>query len=476
MRSPLRNQIFFPIAALLALAVVLFTGISAWHAAEVRQAQTAQHMEAVANALGSASYPLTDDVVRRIGTMIGGELVVLDDQKEVSASTMESPEALCELLAELPSATGGASSPQVVRFHSNTFLVTSTRRFHARRRATLFVILRQEEFSVVWRNSIFVPLVVATVILILALLLAMLISGRVARRVDKLRELFGRIAEGDFNAVAASGRDDEIRDLMISANVLSDQLRSMQQELLNAQRLQLLGQLSGGLAHQLKNSIAGARLAIQLHQRRCESNDPMIQTALAQLALTEEQVLAVVSLKAEGQSSDKHQVCDITQLMRDVVALLQPHCSHWKSKISLNTPDELLVDLLSPQSLKGGLLNLTQNAIEAAGVGGTIECLAKCDAECVIIEVKDSGPGFALGKDESVAAFRTTKPEGIGLGLTIAQHAVDQEHGSLTIERTNDLTSVSICIPWRRINTTTHSSEPAEENANLGLSQKAPTP
>ncbi|MEZ6132799.1 MAG: HAMP domain-containing sensor histidine kinase [Planctomycetaceae bacterium] len=450
MRSPLRNQIFFPIAGLLVLAVVLFTGISAWHAVEVRRGQTAQHMEAVARVLGSASYPLTDDVVSRMGAMIGGHVVVLNDQQQVTASTLAASEILRNLLAALPSATEQASTPQEVRWDSDSYLVTSIRRLRYRQPATLFVILRQDEFPVVWRNSIFAPLIVATVILVLALLLAMLISGRVAGRVNQLRALFGRLALGDFQAVTPAGRDDEIRDLMESANTLSEQLRSMQQDLLSAQRLQLLGQLSGGLAHQLKNSVAGARLAIQLHQRRCTSDDPMIQTALAQLTLTEEQVLAVVSLKAERNTSNGGAVCDLSRLMREVFALLQPHCSHWKSRMTLDAPNSLPVALKSPQSLKGGLLNLTQNAIEAAGVGGTVTCRTACDGESVIIELRDSGAGFLLDKDELAGAFRTTKPEGIGLGLTIAQHAVDQENGSLTIDRIYDQTRVVIRIPWQQ--------------------------
>ena len=482
MRSPLRNQIFFPIAGLLALAVLLFTAISAWYAVDVRSKQTAKHMEAVTNALGSASYPLTNDVVNRLGAMIGGDVIVVDDRHNITASTLGSPEILQSLLDDLPSATKDASSPQVVRINTNSFWVTTIRQSPVRRPTTLYVMLPHEEFAVVWRSSVGVPLIVATVILILALLLARLISSRIAGRVDKLREQFGRLAQGDFQVVAASGRSDEIRDLMESANVLAEQLRSMQQELLTAQRLQLLGQLSGGLAHQLKNSVAGARMAIQLHQRRCNADDPMIQTALAQLSLTEEQVLAVVSLKADAHDASVGEVCDISQMMRDVVALLQPHCIHWKSQITVKTPDRLPATLHSPQSLKGGLLNLTQNAIEAAGVNGMIDCLVTADDQWVSIDIRDSGPGFATDHSDLVGAFRTTKPEGIGLGLTIAQHAVDQEGGSLTIERQNEHTSVVIRIPWRQLKTTTAAAATpnnAGEGSHKGeqsLSQKAANP
>ncbi|MEZ6063029.1 MAG: HAMP domain-containing sensor histidine kinase [Planctomycetaceae bacterium] len=450
MRWPLRNQIFLPIAGLLTLAVILFTAVSAWLAAEVSSAETRRHMDAVAHAIGNASYPLTDDVVGRIAAMIDGDVVVLDCDQNLAASTMGSSEALRSKLAALSVARAGESSFHVASLDSRKYLVTAIHRSHTPRPGTLFVLLPETEFRLLWQDSVLPPLLAALPILILALALAMLISRRVAGRVDQLRELFRRLPSGEFGPVEVTGRDDEIRDLMTSANQLSDQLRTLRERLLTAERLQLLGQLSGGLAHQLRNSIAGARMAIQLHQRNCTADDRMITTALAQLALTEEQVMAVVSLRADSSvdsGSSAAEVCDLCTMLLEVTDLLQPYCTHWKSALTVDVPESLAVELVSPRSMKGALLNIVQNAIEAAGLGGTIhaEVLAKDD--CAVIEVRDSGPGFSLSRQELVSAFRTTKVDGIGLGLTIAQHAVDQEHGDLIMSSAGGYTSVQIRIP-----------------------------
>lgn len=449
MRSPLRNQIFLPVAGLLILAVVLFTAMSAWHAVKVSRVQTRQHMKSVAEALGDASYPLTDEVVRRIGAMSGGDVVFLDREDNITSSTIEPAAELSSQLADLPTDGPDALSTHTMTWNGSTQLVTAIRRTHFRYPGTLYIIMPQTQFSAVWRQSVMAPATVAVVILILALAMAMLISRRVARRVDLLRNQFRYLASGDFRPVPVAGRDDEIRDLLASANDLSSQLRTMQQELLKSERLQLLGQLSGGLAHQLRNSIAGARLAIQLHDGRCESADEMLQTALAQLALTEEQVWAVVSLQPDGQSRGEPEQCYVCQVAQDVVSLLQPHCSHWKSELSLRSPDRLLTLLNSPRSVKGALLNLVQNAIEAAGTEGKIDVEVKRMEQQVVVEIRDSGSGFSLAKDELAAAFRTTKPEGMGLGLTIAQHAVDQEGGTLQMDRVNDQTVVQVRLPLR---------------------------
>ncbi len=448
MRSPLRNQIFFPIAGLFTLTVVLLTGISAWHASDVSRAQTRRHMDAVAQALGNASYPLTDDVVRRIGAMIGGDVVALDGKKQITASTIVPDEELYQALLQLDvTNTTSSSSAYTIRWKSQDHLVTAIHRSYVPRPGTLFVMLPQNDFRVLWGESFLLPLFVAVPVLVTVLWLAMLISGRIARRVDDVRELFKRLASGQFHPVSVSGRNDEIRDLMTSANDLSAQLCSLQERMVAAERLQLLGQLSGGLAHQLKNSIAGARLAIQLHQRNCSQEDEMIRTAIAQLNLTEEQVMAVMSLRPDSETENTTESCDLRQLVKEVVELLQPHCSHWQSTVTVTGLDKLMVQLRSKRSVKGAVLNLVQNAIEAAGVAGLIKISISLERSHVVVQIVDSGPGFPAGKTSMMEPFHTSKPEGIGLGLTIAHHAIEQESGKLIIGQLNGQTAVTLQIP-----------------------------
>lgn len=446
MRSPLRTQIFWPIAGLLTLSAVLLTGTSTWYAARNSELQTRRHMQAVTDALGNASYPLTPDVVRRMGAMIGGELLFVDREGQLTASTTDEFESLWAQLRDLPITEHGPAS-QIIRWNSSAYLVAAIDRVYVARPGTLYVLLPNEDFAVLWRNALLPPLAVILPILALALGLALVISRRVGHRVDQLRELFNRLASGDFQPVQVSGRDDELRDLMVSANQLSEQLRAMQEHLIVSERLQLLGQLSGGLAHQLRNSITGARLAVQLHARSCSEPDNMIDTAVSQLNLTEEQILAVTSLRPESDELPSLQDADLSQITRNVAALLQPLCSHWNSQLSLELPHELPARLHSPRSVKGALLNLVQNAVESAGIDGQVCVSVTASDEQAVIRVSDSGPGFPEGGGRLKEAFRTTKPEGMGLGLTIAQHSVDQEQGQLIIDRIDEQTVVELQLP-----------------------------
>ena len=302
MRWPLRNQIFLPFAGLLAVSVILVTVVSAMYAARNSRQQKLQHLEAVTTSLGESGFPLAPTVVERIAPMIDGDVVVIDSQRRITASTLPASQDLADQLTALSAGRlRDTDDPRLqtaaLTWNSKEYLVSMVRHRHVARVQTLYVLVPQEDFLALQRDSILTPLIVAVPTLILALLLAMMISGRIGGRVHRLRELFRSLSLGNFQTVSVEGRHDELRDLLISANELAARLNQMREELLLAERLQLLGQLSGGLAHQLKNSITGARMAIQLHQKQSlpeSSESQMLETAIAQLKLTEEQVKAVL--------------------------------------------------------------------------------------------------------------------------------------------------------------------------------------
>lgn len=448
MRWPLRNQIFLPFAGLLTVSVILVTVVSAWTAIENSRAQRQQHMVSVAEALGTANFPLTPLVVDRIAAMIDGDVVVLDQSGQITASTITAADTLQPKLAAL-AILPDQPSPHNVECEGREYLVTVIHRSNGPRPGTLFVLSPQEQFSALRRDSILPPLLVAVPTLILALVLAMIISRRVGGRIHRVQKLFGELSQGDFQTLSISGRNDEIRDLLTSANELSEQLVGMQTELMRSERLQLLGQLSGGLAHQLRNSITGARLAIQLHERKCQSvDDEMLATAIAQLRLTEEQVLAVLSLRPDLDRTAESTAVNLADLVEEVTTLLQPQCQHWNTSVTVSDQCAGSTALLvSATCIKGAVLNLVLNAIQAASIDGRVDIVVSNQDNQHIIEILDSGPGFGSDADVLTEAFRTTKADGIGLGLTIAEHAVQQENGSLNIWRNGTQTSVRICLP-----------------------------
>ena len=447
MRWPLRNQIFVPFAILLAFSVLAVSFASAWNAAQQSRRQKIAHMHSVAEALGKANFPLNNDIPERIAAMIDGEVVIASPRGEIVASTLP----MTKLPAELEQFADTTIEVNAEVFlDGRAYLLTVIPRLYVQRPGPMFVLLPQEDLLSLRRDAMLPPAIVGLTTLVLAMGTAMILSRRIGGRVNRLRDLFATLSTGQYQTVAVGRRDDELRDLMMSANELSVRLEGLQAELKKTERLDLLGQLSGGLAHQLRNSITGAKMAVQLHQQDCDSDtNQMLETAMSQLRLTEEQVMAVLSLRdSDGEVSKEREMVVLEDIVESVLKLVKPQCLHWKTDIRTTlSDDDSRVRLRSATSMKGAILNLVLNAIEAAGTGGMLQMTMQRQDDSMTLDIRDNGPGFSTKVGELTDAFQTTKREGIGLGLTIAHHAVQQEGGRLQVSRIDDWTSVAVIIP-----------------------------
>src|SRR5204863_1661970 len=136
------------------------------------------------------------------------------------------------------------------------------------------------------------------------------------------------IAAGSCDHLPLPRREYEIRDLARSVNELAQQLAQFQKTSPQTERLRLLGQVSGALAHQMRNGLTGARLAVQLHLR--ESGEPAednpLAVALRQLALMETQVKRLLDVgKADVAAGQR---CSLAALVSEALDLLRPQCRH----------------------------------------------------------------------------------------------------------------------------------------------------
>ena len=86
------------------------------------------------------------------------------------------------------------------------------------------------------------------------------IAHRISGRIRKVQQQVARIAAGDFEGFDPGPRGDEVQDLASSINLMSNQLKQMQHTIRQSERTRLLAQLAAGLAHQLRNSLTGARM------------------------------------------------------------------------------------------------------------------------------------------------------------------------------------------------------------------------
>jgi signal transduction histidine kinase len=278
--------------------------------------------------------------------------------------------------------------------------------------------------------------------------IALFLAQRLTYRLLDLERRTRLIAIGDFSPMPLPTWNDEIRDLTRSVNNMAQQLQGMQETIKQTERLQLLGQVAGGLAHQLRNAATGARLAVQVYVGELQhpSDREPLEIALRQLGLIEERLQRFLQL---GRAEEpERSLVELRTLMGEVAALLRPNCQHLKVHLRMPEHPASANVLADAEQLRQVLINVLTNAIEAVGSGGLVEIHWSVNESTVTLEISDNGPG----PDPKIASrlfepFVTGKTEGIGLGLAVVKHTVERHGGTVTWERLGDRTCFRIRLP-----------------------------
>jgi signal transduction histidine kinase len=297
-------------------------------------------------------------------------------------------------------------------------------------------------------------LIVGTAVGLASLVLVVGVGRGLSRRLRELERRTRLIARGDFSPMQLPRRDDEFRDLTVSVNEMAQQLAQLHETTRRSERLRLLGQVSGGLAHQLRNGLTGARLAVQLFLQESaqEIDSAPLEKALAQLTLMETHLQRFLHLGR--QSDEPREPCVLLDLVQDTLDLVEPACRH--AGIELRRSFSLAKNR-QVSGVAGRLgqlfVNIISNAIEAAGPGGKVEVKLSEDAtrNVAIIEVRDWGPGPPADiADRLFEPFVTGKPEGVGLGLAMAHQIAEEHRGTLGWARADGETCFWVELPLQK--------------------------
>jgi signal transduction histidine kinase len=471
MRWPLRYQILLPFALVMLVALAGVTAFSAVLAARRTEAQLASQLDGIASTLRDASFPLSENVLLQMRGLSGAEFVVTSAGGTLMARTVEvEPDMLAEFRRDAGAAatTNPFDFDRMLKMHGETYfhLWTPTRPMSDGSRPILHILYSEARWREARSEAILPPLIVGSAALGLVGVVSVVLSRRLSGPIGQLRAQVSRMAQGDYQPIPQPRRNDELRDLAESVNSLASQLDELHRVIQRTERLAVLGQLAGGLAHELRNSVAGARLAVQLHERACDANDPeSLTVALRQLELTETQLRRFLAV---GKPSTPTRTWfDLRDIVEDVLALVAPACQHRKISVESTSPEQPIRVLADRDQLRQLLLNLVLNAIDAESSGGRdrIEADITSD-ESARLRVFDTGAGPPPELAERMfEPFVTTKPEGVGLGLAVARQIAEAHGGSLRLCRGEE-TCFELLLPREAENAEPRDALPQDNLAN----------
>ena len=203
--------------------------------------------------------------------------------------------------------------------------------------------------------------------------------------------------------------------------------------LLRAERLALAGEAAAGMAHELRNPLAGVTLGLQNLERDAEDLAPRIRPLVSELervTRTLNEHLGALRTPAEAVSD-----VDVEQLVSDLVDLLRYEATEGVTVAASITPD--LACRTQGDRLRQVLLNLGLNALQAMEKGGgRLQLQAERAGDWLEVAVSDTGPGFPEAVLRGAAIpLSGAKPGGMGLGLRLVRRMVGEMGGA--VELTN---------------------------------------
>lgn len=448
MRLGIRYRLLVPLALLL-LGVVAVSLWSANVAARQAERRVASQLQNIVKTLENSRFPLTMPVIDQMRQLSGAEfLVVLPDGRRLStfvnSETTRFPE-ISSLEKE------GLPLGPPVRINGEFFRVRRLllKEPHEQAGSRIDVFYPESLLSeVIWdaeRPSFF-----GLLFGLVAVALTFVIADRLVRRIRVLEKRTRDIAGGDFSPLQVPTANDELRDLVVSVNEMVAQLANFRDEIERNERFRFAGQIASGLAHQLRNGVTGAQLALDIYLAESDSSDiEAIEVAKRQLKMMEVNLRRFIDLNRN--ESKLLERCDLAEISREVIGLFDSQAKHAHIRLDAEFPDATVVILGDSASLHDIVSNLVGNAIQAVGQNGEVIVQLKIVGQTAELCVSDTGQGPSPEiAPRLFDAFVTSKPEGIGLGLAVVQRAVKSHRGEIDWYRENHRTIFRVRLPIDR--------------------------
>jgi len=253
-----------------------------------------------------------------------------------------------------------------------------------------------------------------------------------------------KIKEGNIDYRIKNQLKDEFREMATSFNDMAISLKEQRQKIQQAERLAAVGELAAGLAHEVKNPLAGIKVSIEVLKSEldlAQEDKEIFLRIINEINRIESLLKNMLNyarpLKPQPESIRIHEILD-NIIKTSEYSLKSPGDTSRLTR-NINFVKDYAADFpeidADPAQMQQVLLNLVLNGIDAINESGTITVkTAQVPDEAVQIRISDTGKGIApeiLGKVFN--PFFTTKSKGNGLGLAICKRLVEQHNGTIEV-------------------------------------------
>jgi len=242
-----------------------------------------------------------------------------------------------------------------------------------------------------------------------------------------------------INTLAAANRDQTKRFKSV-AEQLAEANRSLSEAeaaMRRSERLAALGQLSAGLAHELRNPLGTIKASAEMLTRSLTPENEVAREVAGFISSEVDRTNLLVTRFLEFARPLKLRLAsvELTQVLDSAVANLERNSPHYDVAVYKNYAPEIGPLSLDADLMERVFFNLLLNAAQATPAGGAITVKTRLAGDTAEVSVIDRGSGIQPKDRESIFnPFFTTKPEGVGLGLAIVSKIVDEHGGKIAVE------------------------------------------
>lgn len=223
--------------------------------------------------------------------------------------------------------------------------------------------------------------------------------------------------------------------------------KKTQQEMARLDRLDLIGQMGAGIAHEIRNPMTTIRGYLQLLGAKSElrAYKPTLETMISELDRANSIITEFLSLAKSIPTEQRPQ--NINDILRKLYPLLEADTFSQNKQIVLETQETPDISM-DDKEISQLILNLCRNGLEAMEERGTLTIRTYTDDEDVVLSIQDEGYGIPSEYfDKLGTPFYTTKENGTGLGLATCYSIANRHNSKIDIESGPNGTIFNVRFP-----------------------------
>jgi PAS domain S-box-containing protein len=228
------------------------------------------------------------------------------------------------------------------------------------------------------------------------------------------------------------------------------ELKELEKKYYESQKLAAIGQLSAGIAHEVRNPLSSIKMSLQILEKRMQPDgNDLKRFKIAQREVEHlEKLVSDVLIYAKPTEPQKKD-CDMRTIIEGSLAMVEKSLKDKDIDVRKSYPGEPAAIKVDSSMINQALINIFQNAVDAMEPGGRLMIPIHDDADSLVLEIEDNGCGI----DEKdlpylFNPFFTMKSYGTGLGLTQVEKIIEQHGGTIEVaSRKGDGTRFTIVLP-----------------------------